>query len=122
MSVWKLLPAAPVSLNPIVRAPWPFFSTPAPQARLIEATRTPDGGQSVGLSFAGFVAGAEFTVHVDVDDQLPDSPLGASHVSPHEIAGATTLAGFKGPTGQPTQLSATFDRTAIADSGAGGCV
>lgn len=102
--------------------PSAFFSSFASPVQLIDAKGADDGGRAVSLAFAGFAPGRQFDFHTDVDDRLPSSTFGAAHVDRGEFAGATAHGTFRGPTGAPVTIDATFDEKAYADSGSGGCV
>ena len=98
----------------------PFSPGSISAVRLIGTIPAQDGGRTIGLHFANFTEGRNYTFHVDLD-AIP-SGAGRTWVLPADMTGARVLATFKGPSGQTDKVDAIFDERAEADSGAGGCV
>lgn len=98
------------------------FRSAAGRVQLSGVRGGEDGAQFITLDFSGFLAGEKSSFLIDLDDRLPESLNGPSHVAGSEILGAEAQALLKGPTGQMVSLTAKFDNIATADTGIGGCV
>lgn len=71
-------------------------------------TEVDDGGRSVTFAFRGLEAGEFALFTIDVDDRLPDGPMGRTMVDGSEIDGASVRTRLVTPGGPDRMLEVRF--------------
>ncbi len=79
-----------------------------------EASELRDGGRAISLSITGLAPQQAVAFTIDVDDTLTESPLGQTRVAGSEIKGAKITARFDGTAALKPEVTARFDRDAVA--------